>query len=158
MTHGDPEMGPKYFVPVCLYPHTKYRTVEGVSALFDKFQFCVNEYLIVVADRLLALDNLVTGRYWSYSSVFEKAKKEAIQVKSLIKRVSVKKNARNSGRIVLWDEIADTADFGDFAGRMRQEVLSEELLSNALEDFVSRRVARFGLGSAPEKERDAERN
>ena len=38
----------RYFIPACLYPHTKYRTRAGVMALFQKFALEGNEYMIVM--------------------------------------------------------------------------------------------------------------
>src|SRR5262245_8062457 len=147
----------KYFVPICLYPHTKYRTVTGVSSLFAKYNLMQHDHLIVIADRLLALDNLVTGRYWSLNTVFDKARREAEQIFNLVKRVSAKCGARSHGRIVFWDEIAETSHFNEFSDRLRSAFLSEDLLAGALKEFVKRRVNRFGLGSSPEKERNYER-
>ena len=67
----------KFFVPVCLYPHTKYRTRDGLEALFEKYSFAENQHVMVVADRLLALDRIVTGRYALPKNVYLKARKEA---------------------------------------------------------------------------------
>jgi hypothetical protein len=150
-------MADRYFVPICLYPHTKYRTREGVAALFEKYELHRRDHLIVIADRLLGFDNLVTGRYWSSDTVFEKARREAEQIFKMIKRISVAAGAHESGRIAYWDEIAETPRFQEFAGRMRREFLAEKMLRSALEEFVERRVGRFGLGSRPDEERDYER-
>jgi hypothetical protein len=150
-------MRPRYFVPICLYPHTKYRTKGGVAALFQKFQLERHEYLIVIADRLLALDNLVTGRYWSYDSVFYKAKRDARQIFNLIKRISHKLGAQDCGSVVYWDDIGEKEQFKEFAKRMRERFLADELLSATLEEFVSRRVNRFGLGSSAKNELGYER-
>ena len=147
----------RYFVPVCLYPHTKYRTHGGVTALFEKYELRSHEYLIVVADRLLVLDRLVTGRYWTIDSAVIKARQEATQILNLIKRTSHKAGAHAQGRIVYWDAVAETAGFSEFAGRLRTEVMADPLLASAIEKFVERRVERFGLGSAPEREREYER-
>lgn len=144
---------PSYFIPVCLYPHTSYRTTGGVHALFEKYTLHAHDHLIVVADRLLALDNLVTGRFWSKESVFEKAHREAEQIFRMIKRVSQKCGAQESGRIVFWNEIGESAEFGKFAQRLHEEFLAERHLARALEEAVSRRVERFGLGAHPDRER-----
>ena len=37
----------KFFVPVCLYPHTKYRTRDGLEALFEKYSFAENQHVMV---------------------------------------------------------------------------------------------------------------
>jgi hypothetical protein len=147
----------RYFIPVCLYPHTKYRTIAGVSALFEKYGLRSNGHLIVVADRLLVLDRLVTGRYWTINSAINKAKHEATQIVNLIKRTAYKAGARASGRVAFWDEIAETAEFVEFAKRLQDAVLADRLLADAIEKFVNGRVTRFGLGSAPEQERGYER-
>jgi hypothetical protein len=138
------------------YPHTKYRTSAGVAALFQKYELRSHEYLIVVADRLLVLDRLVTGRYWTIDSAVSKARQEATQIVSLIKRIAYKVGAQANGRIVFWDEIADTAEFLEFAQRARTAVLEDAMLGKAIEEFVELRVERFGLGSAPERERGYE--
>jgi tRNA-dependent cyclodipeptide synthase len=148
---------PRYFIPVCLYPHTKYRTQAGVSDLFERYELCASDYLIVVADRLLVLDRLVTGRYWTVASATTKARQEADQIVRLIRRTARKVGAQEQGRIVYWDEIAETAQFAEFAPHLRQEILADHLLARAIEEFVERRVSRFGLGSAPEQEREYER-
>jgi hypothetical protein len=147
----------RYFVPVCLYPHTKYRTAEGVADLFEKYQLGSHPYLIVVADRLLVLDRLVTGRYWTIESAVIKARQEAKQVFRLIRRTAHKAGAQAQGQIVFWDEIAGTLRFAEFAWRLREKVQADRMLSDAIDEFVERRVTRFGLGSAPERERDYER-
>jgi hypothetical protein len=147
----------RYFVPVCLYPHTRYRTDSGSAALFEKYEFRSHKYLIVVADRLLVLDRLMTGRYSTVSSAIHKARQEAKQIVSLIKRISYKAQAQAQGRIIFWDEIAQTAEFGAFAQLLRDLVLADHMLSAAIEEFVDRRVKRFGLGNAPDRERDYER-
>jgi hypothetical protein len=144
--------GTRYFVPVCLYPHTKYRTNDGVTDLFEKYQFQCHDHLIVIADHLLALDNLVTGRYWSTDTVFDKARREAKQIFNLINRISHKFRAQERGRIVYWDEIGGTEQFTEFAKHMRNGFMADKLLSTALDEFVSRRVSRFGLGSSPDRE------
>lgn len=147
----------KYFVPVCLYPHTKYRTQSGVTALFEKFELQRHDHLIVVADRLLVLDRLVTGRHWSIPGAFEKARREASQIVSLIRRTSHRFRAQARGRIVYWDEVAETKDFKRFAEVLRGEVLADPVLSSAIERFTIKHVNRFGAGSAPGLEQGYER-
>jgi hypothetical protein len=147
----------RYFIPVCLYPHTRYRTRAGVSDLFGKYQLGSHEHLIVVADRLLVLDRLVTGRYWTVNSAVLKAKQEAEQILKLIRRTSCRAGAQQAGRVVCWDEIAESAAYSEFAPRLRNAVLADGLLARAIEEFVEGRVERYGLGSAPERERDYER-
>jgi hypothetical protein len=148
---------PTYFVPVCLYPHTKYRTKAGVSALFRNYRLDEHDYLIVVADRLLALDRLVTGRYWSLNGVFTKARRDAQQVFRLIKRTAAECGAEKRGRVVYWDEIATRKEFGEFANRLQDVIMTDETISKTIEDFVNCRVRRFGSGAAPTRERDSER-
>jgi hypothetical protein len=148
----------RYFVPVCLYPHTKYRTARGVTTLFERYKLSSREYLIVVADRLLVLDRLVTGRYFTVNSAIGKARKEAQQVASLIKRIAQKVGANASGRIVYWDDVANSAEFSGFASRLREAVLADDFLAQAVEEFIDRRVTRFGLGGDPDREREYERD
>jgi hypothetical protein len=147
----------RYFIPVCLYPHTKYRTRTGVTDLFEKYELRSHPYLIVVADRLLVLDRLVTGRYWTLASAVVKARREASQIVRLIRRIAYKAGAVVNGRIVYWNEVAETAQFAQFAQHMQQGVLADGLLAEGIEQFVERRVERFGLGSAPDRERNYER-
>ena len=110
-----------------------------------------------MADRLLVLDRLMSGRHWTIGGAFEKARREAREIFNLIKRASHKFGAHTRGRVAYWDEIAETAQFAEFAQRLRSEVLANSVLSAAIEEFVDRRVKRFGLGSAPDRERDYER-
>src|SRR6516165_8662523 len=91
----DAAVGNAFFVPVCLYPHTKYRTVDGILDLYRRFELHRCKHLIVVADSLLALDNLVTGRYWSYETVFLKARRDAKQVYNLIGKIASKQTRRD---------------------------------------------------------------
>lgn len=148
----------RYFVPVCLYPHTKYRTAAGVTALFEKYIVSSREYLIIIADRLLVLDRLITGRYFTVNSAISKARKEAEQVSSLIERIVRKVGVGAAGRVVFWDEVADTAEFGEFALQLRQAVSADAFLAGAIEEFIDRRVKRFGSGSEPGREREHERD
>ncbi len=147
----------RYFIPVCLYPHTKYRARSGVEALFAKYGLHQHEYLIVVADRLLVLDRLVTGRYWTVGSAARKARREAEQIATLIKRTARKLGADGCGRIVLWDEIAEGCDYLEFAQRLQHAVLADRRLGAAIAEFVARRVERFGLGREPDRECEYER-
>jgi hypothetical protein len=125
--------------------------------LFEKYELQCHDHLIVIADRLFALDNLVTGRYWSTKTVFGKARREATQIFNLVRRISHKFGAQDCGRIAYWDEIAGTEQFAEFAKRMRDGFMAEKLLSETLEEFVTRRIARFGLGGSPDRERNHER-
>jgi hypothetical protein len=68
------------FIPVCLYPHTRYRTKAGISDLFNKFVLRRNKHLIVIADYLSGLDNILTGRFWSIDTAFIKARQEGRQI------------------------------------------------------------------------------
>lgn len=122
----------RYFIPVCLYPHTLYRTYAGVSALFEKYELRAHDHLIVIADRLLVLDRLVTGRYWSANSAHIAARREAEQISKLIDRVSHKSGAQARGRIVFWDDIAETADYAACASRLRKEVLGDDIFRRRL--------------------------
>lgn len=147
----------RYFIPVCLYPHTKYRTSAGVGAVFHKYALRDHDHLIVIADRLLVLDRLMTGRYWTVSSAIKKAKEEAQQILSLIRRMSSRAGARGRGTIICWDEIAETAEYSEFARRLQKAALADELLAETIQVFVERRVGRFGLGASLEREQRYER-
>ena len=129
----------------------------GIVELLRKFEFHLNEHLIVVADQLSALDNLVTGRYASKQAVFAKAREDAKQVFRLIGRVARKMKVHEQGRLVYWDEIGQTTEFTKFSRSMREGFLGEDLLSDTLERFVIERVERFGLGASPARERHHQR-
>ena len=131
--------------------------VAGVKALFDKYALRNHDHLMVIADRLLVLDRLVIGRYWTVSSAVNKAKREAKQILSLINRVSYRAEAQARGTIVCWDEIAETAQYSNFAQRLQHAVLADQMLAETIQAFVERRVERYGLGELPERERDYER-
>jgi hypothetical protein len=147
----------RYYVPVCLYPHTKYRTKAGATFLFERFLADSEQYLIVIADRLYALDRLVTGRYWNYDSVFIKARREAGEVMSLFERIAKRAGAARNGKIVYWDDIAAGEAFKRFAGGVRTELSANAALLSSLEAFVKLRVDRFGMGSDHAKEAEFER-
>ncbi len=145
------------YVPVCLYPHTKYRTRAGATFLFERFLIDSEQYLIVVADRLYALDRLVTGRFWNHDSVFIKARREAGQVSSLLERVAKRADAARNGKIVYWDDIAAGDAFKRFDRSVRAELSADAALVSSIEAFVKLRVDRFGMGSDHAKEAEFER-
>jgi hypothetical protein len=147
----------RYYVPVCLYPHTTYRTKAGATLLFDKYLVDSEQYLIVIADRLHALDRLVTGRYWSYDSVLIKARREAGEVSSLFERIAKRADAARHGKIAYWDDIAAGEAFKRFNKGLRAELSSNAAFVSSLEAFVKLRVDRFGLGSDHDKEAEFER-
>jgi hypothetical protein len=118
----------RYYIPVCLYPHTKYRTKVGLIDLFKKYDLRVHEHLIVIADRLLVLDRFVTGRYWSPDSAFIAARREAVQIRNLINRISHKCGAVANGKVTYWDDISATEEFRRFATRLRKEIEADTLL------------------------------
>ena len=142
-----------YFTPVCLYPHTAYRSAEGVRTLFEKYLSRAEKYLIIVADRLLALDKLVAGRFLSETGVFISARREAEQVRRLIMRIEKQFGVPHSGKVLLWDEIANTTEYREFASRLTPEVMNNDELAYYINSFVESRVERFGLGASPAKER-----
>jgi hypothetical protein len=147
----------RYYVPVCLYPHTTYRTKAGATFLFDRFLADSEQYLIVIADRLHALDRLVTGRFWNHDSVFIKARREAGQILSLFERIARRADAARNGRIVYWDDIAAGEEFKRFARGVRAELSTNPALVSSLDAFVKLRADRFGMGSDHEKEAEFER-
>ena len=65
--------------------------------------------------------------------------------------------AQSGGKIAYWDEVAETAEYHAFGDALRQQILDDDLLARTIDEFIIRRVTRFGLGSAPEQERDHER-
>jgi hypothetical protein len=147
----------RYYVPICLYPHTKYRTKTGAMFLFEKFLVDSEQYLIVIADRLFALDRLVTGRFWNSDSVFATARREASQIFSLVSRIAKKVGAAGNGKIVYWDEVAAREEFKRFDRSIRAELSANEVLVSSLDKFVKLRVDRFGMKRDPQKEAEFER-
>lgn len=125
--------------------------------MFAKYELRSHDHLIVIADRLLVLDRLVTGRCWTANSALIAARREAEQIFRLINRVSHKSDAQARGRIVFWDDVAGTADYAAFASRLQKEVLADDMLATTIEKFASKRVNRFGLGAAPDRELGHER-
>jgi hypothetical protein len=146
----------KFFVPVCLYPHTKYRTRDGLEALFEKYSFAENQHVMVVADRLLALDRIVTGRYALPKNVYLKARKEAEQVMKLIRRTAKSHGSAGNAQIYFWDEMADREDYKTFSARMLNEIENSEAFSGHINKFVDTRINRFGSNATPDRSRDAE--
>ncbi|MEZ5890073.1 MAG: hypothetical protein R3D52_07315 [Xanthobacteraceae bacterium] len=75
---------------------------------------------MVIADRLLVLDRLVTGRCWTANSALIAARREAEQIFRLINRVSPSPMRRPRTHRVLGDDIAGTADYAAFASRLQK--------------------------------------
>ena len=104
----------RYFVPVCLYPHTTYRTRNGLTELINKFSLADHDHLIVVADHLLALDNLVTGRFWNPDMVYEKARRQGSQIFRLIKKTAKREESAKRMKLFFWDDISTQRQFREF--------------------------------------------
>ena len=147
---------PRFFIPVCLYPHTRYRTRRGIEDLIAKFRLANFDHLIVVADHLLALDKIVTGRFWNEKTVFDKTRREGSGVFRLIAKVSRSEQARDRCSLAYWDEIAARDHFVRFRERLLAACHAEPAFMAVIERFVDGRVARFGMGADPERERRAE--
>ena len=147
----------KYYVPVCLYPHTRYRTRAGLNDLFEKYSLSENPCLIVVADRLLALDRLVTGRYWQPANIVNTARRDAEQVFRLIRRTAASHGAGESCRICYWDDVADDPDYIDFSRRLQAAICANPGMSEQIDRFVGNRIDRFGDKANPERAAEAER-
>ncbi len=152
---GAPDR-PRYFIPVCLYPHTRYRTRQGIRDLIAKYRLAEFDHLIVVADHLLALDNIVTGRFWNQNTVFEKARRESKDVFRLIKKTSGKENARGHCRLAYWDDIAATDPFAAFRSRLVEGCRANAAFMAVVDRFIDERVERFGMGANRNRERHAE--
>ena len=142
----------RYFVPVCLYPHTKYRTRDGLRDLFVKYELAVNSYMIVVADRLLALDRLMTGRFWKENSVFDKARREGRDVFRLIGRVAKEQESAQNGEVLYWDDLAGSERFTRFRDSMVRTCRENLGFLHTVEAFARQRTDRFAMGARPEKE------
>ena len=147
---------PRYFIPVCLYPHTRYRTCQGIRDLIAKYRLTTFDHLIVVADRLLALDNIVTGRFWDRKAVFEKARRDSSDVFRLIKNTASKEKARGHCRLVYWDDIAATDRFTNFQSRLVKRCCANADFMTVVNRFVDERIERFGMGANRHRERHAE--
>lgn len=147
---------PRYFIPVCLYPHTKYRTRQGILDLIAKYRLAECDHLFVVADHLLALDKIVTGRFWNEKTVFEKARRESKDVFRLIKKTSDKEKTRDHCRLAYWDDIAATGPFTAFRSRLVAACRANAAFMEVVDCFVQERVERFGMGVNRERESEAE--
>ena len=147
---------PRYFVPVCLYPHTCYRTREGLTDLVEKFALDRHDHLIVVADVLLGLDKLVTGRFWNPDMVFDKARSEGSQVFRLIRKTARRLNSQDSLSLNYWDDLAATEPFKAFSQRIAAACRQCEPFSRTLDQFVRARIDRFVRGDAGEVQHKAE--
>ena len=150
------QLQPRFFIPVCLYPHTRYRTRRGIEDLIAKFRLAEFDHLIVVADHLLALDKIVTGRFWNEAAVFEKTRREGGDVFRLIGKVARSEEASDRCRLAYWDEVAESDAFVRFRNRLLAACHGAPDFMAVIERFVDGRVARFGMGADPERERRAE--
>ena len=147
---------PRYFVPVCLYPHTRYRTRQGLSDLIGRFALDRCAHKIVVADHLLGLDYLVTGRYWNPELVFSRAHRQGAQVFRLIRKTARALSCRETMSLSYWDEVAGTADFQAFAQRIIAACGACAPFKSVVDGFVRARLARFAPGDAGAREVAAE--
>lgn len=131
---------------MCMYPHTKYRTNKGLLFLFEKFSLYSSEYIIVVADRLNALDNLLTGKYVRKNNVFLKSRAEAEQFMKQAKKISKQSGAISSGQFYYWDELASQPEYLDFYELLKEEIFANKSMTNVIQKFINNRVERYGLG------------
>ena len=138
----------RYFIPVCLYPHTRYRTRSGLCELFRKYQLNRNSYLIVIADRLLGLDRLVTGRFWTEAGAFLRARREATQVYHLIRKTAIRAGNEETGQICYWDDISNMKDFQIVYSDIESFSENHPKFGRTVSDFVSERICRFGLSKS----------
>lgn len=138
---------------MCLYAHTRYRTREGLTNLFEKFDLARQPHLIVVADRLQALDRLVTGRYWTVDGTYRKSRSEADQLKRLVERVAAKCGAADKGQVVFWETISHSKEFSDLTARLWEILTIDPELQAQSMRFVEGRVERFGM-KKDDKERE----
>jgi len=147
---------PRYFVPVCLYPHTRYRTREGLIDLIDRFALASSEHMIVVADFLLALDNLVTGRFWNADLVFDKAHRQGTQILQLIRKTSRKHGSEDKMSLNYWDGVAEGQDFKAFSARLVAGCQACPSFKASIDEFVHARIDRFCREGAGERQYNAE--
>lgn len=153
---GRRVQAPCYFIPVCLYPHTRYRTRTGLGALIEKFALDRNGHMIVVADFLLALDNLVTGRFWNPDMVFDKARRQGAEIFNLIRKTARQHDSDKAMSLKYWDEVAATKDFKDFLPRITAACKACEPFRTVVEEFVQTRIDRFAGGDAGNRQYQAE--
>ncbi len=146
----------RYFVPVCLYPHTRYRTREGLTDLIEQFALDRCEHMIVVADFLLALDNLVTGRFWNPEMVFDKAHRQGTEIFRLIRRTARRQNSEDRMSLNYWDDVSVTEDFKAFSSRLTSACLACESFGATVDRFVRSRIDRYAQGEAGERQYNAE--
>ena len=146
----------RYFVPVCLYPHTRYRTREGLTDLIEQFALDRCDHIIVVADFLLALDNLVTGRFWNPEMVFDKAHRQGAEIFRLIRRTARRQNSQERMSLNYWDDVSMTQDFKAFSARLTSACLACDSFGAVVDRFVKSRIDRFVRGEAGERQYNAE--
>lgn len=149
---------PRYFVPVCLYPHTRYRTREGVTQLIRRFALDRREHLVVVADVLLAFDNLVTGRFWNPEMVFPKASRQGEEILRLIRKTARRQRSDGTMSLNRWNDLAQTSDFRDFSERIVSLCEASEPFRAVVDRFVRARIERFVRGDTGDRQYDAEKH
>jgi hypothetical protein len=128
-----------------------------VRDLFRRFSLAENRCLIVVADRLLALDRLVTGRYWNPENVFERARRDAGQVLRLIENTARSYKAEEKIKIVFWDEVAKLPEYVSHYERLIEGLREYPEFLGEIDAFVETRLDRFGAKADPNIAREAER-
>ncbi len=146
----------RYYIPVCLYPHTKYRTKAGIEALSEKFCLPEREFMVVVADYLLALDRIVTGRWDKRQNIYRVARRDAQQVFKLVRKTLNLRELAEQGKVLYWDDVADDSDYQEFSKAVTDAVTAHAGMSIEIDKFVAARTERFGLGANREEENQAE--
>lgn len=149
---------PRYFVPVCLYSHTRYRTREGLTELIERFALDRCEHLIVVADFLLALDKLVTGQFWNPEMVYDKSHRQGAEVFRLIRKTARRHHSQETMSLNFWGDVAETEGFKEFSTRITAACLACDSFKSIVDRFVQERIDRFASGEAGAQQFDAETN
>jgi hypothetical protein len=141
-----------FYVPVYLFSYSLYRTRRGPADLFKAFALHENNHLVVIADRLLGLDRLITGGDRSVEQMLHRARREAELVFGQFEHVARVFRAQDKGMIAYWDDIADRPDYIAFARNMRALAMGNGDVWAALQRFAQQRVAAHGAGVHPDRE------
>ncbi|MBT5496106.1 MAG: hypothetical protein HOK54_10220 [Alphaproteobacteria bacterium] len=146
----------KLYIPVCLYPHTSYRTKAGVEHLMTAMTLGERDFLIVIADHLLALDRIVTGRVVTEKNVYRTARRDAEQVYRLIRRTLQRADIDVEDRLQYWAHIGEDPAYGEFSSMLRDAVSRDSGMTAEIDRFVDARIKRYAMGSNDTAERAAQ--
>ena len=154
---------PRYFIPVFLYPHVKYRTRHGILDLIAKYRLADHDHLVVVADEVQtgetspAVGRMRDGPQWQT----ERARTllDRSEVLRLFGSEVHDRDERQRGALVSWGQITKTAPFAALEARLSENVTANPRLMQTMGRAVERRLALLsqpnGFESAYQAEFDA---